>query len=281
MSMYLNHQESNRLITELISKDKPFYIARLGLGYETHLSFIHANQLHNGSFPPQWIDLLHIQAGIYGRNIFDYCETYNLSLQNADYLACFDDCPRMFHKQDYYCMKNKLTPLHFKCLEPFYALKEGMVPWTMSLKGKKVLIINPFVTSIKKQNESNFKIFKDTSLFDKNQEFVYYKPFNATCLERPHKNWLETLNKMKSDICKLNYDIALVSCGGYGLPLCSFIKSTGKSCIYVGGGLQMMFGVMGQRWENNPLFKDNNNYIRPSEDETPKNKDLVEGGCYY
>ena len=60
-----------------------------------------------------------------------------------------------------------------------------------------------------------------------------------------------------------------------------------KSAIYVGGGLQLLFGVMGKRWENNPMWikiiKDNDcKFIRPSGDEIIINKKPLEsGGCYW
>ena len=53
---------------------------------------------------------------------------------------------------------------------------------------------------------------------------------------------------MCEDIKYINFDIALLGCGGYGLPLCHFIKTKlNKSAIYIGGGLQLLFGVFGGR----------------------------------
>ena len=59
-----------------------------------------------------------------------------------------------------------------------------------------------------------------------------------------------------------------------------------KSAIYVGGGLQLMFGVMGTRWENNPMWKqiihtEGCKFIRPSDSETCSNQNSIEGGCYW
>ena len=85
---------------------------------------------------------------------------------------------------------------------------------------------------------------------------------------------------MKKDISKLEFDIALVSCGGYGLLLCDFIKrELEKGAIYIGGGLQLQFGVMGNRWENDSMFQ-GQKWIRPSPDELPPHPERVEGNCY-
>ena len=92
---------------------------------------------------------------------------------------------------------------------------------------------------------------------------------------------------MCNDIERLDFDIALLGCGGYGLPLCNFIyKKMNKSAIYVGGGLQLLFGIMGNRWENIPMWKEiiNKNdtkFIRPSGTEICTNKERVENACYW
>jgi hypothetical protein len=92
---------------------------------------------------------------------------------------------------------------------------------------------------------------------------------------------------MCDDIQKLDFDIALLSCGGYGMPLCNFIKNNlKKSAIYVGGGLQLLFGVIGQRWLTHPVIlkiieENQPKFIRPSGDEIVINNGIVELGCYW
>ena len=92
---------------------------------------------------------------------------------------------------------------------------------------------------------------------------------------------------MCKDIKELDFDIALLGCGGYGLPLCNYIKSNlNKSAIYVGGGLQLLFGVMGNRWENNEMWKqiikeNASTFIKPSVEELCLNANTIEAGCYW
>ena len=55
----------------------------------------------------------------------------------------------------------------------------------------------------------------------------------------------------------------------------------GKPSIHLGGGNQLLYGIMGKRWDT--AFKDNiwygtNHWTRPLDEETPKNKNLVENG---
>ena len=85
---------------------------------------------------------------------------------------------------------------------------------------------------------------------------------------------------------KDSYDVALVSCGGYGNLVCNYIfEKHRKSAVYVGGVLQMYFGVLGNRWlKERPdvvrLFL-NEHWSRPKTTERPRNSDSIEGGCYW
>ena len=79
--------------------------------------------------------------------------------------------------------------------------------------------------------------------------------------------------------------MALLSCGGYANPIGSYIYEKGKSAIYVGGVLQMYFGILGSRWEKErpdilKLFK-NEHWTRPKASEKPKQCAKIEGGCYW
>ena len=92
---------------------------------------------------------------------------------------------------------------------------------------------------------------------------------------------------MCNDIKKIDFDIALLGCGGYGLPLSDFIYTKmKKSAVYVGGGIQLLFGIMGKRWDGNEMWKkiideSDSKFVRPSKDEQIKNSNIVENSCYW
>jgi hypothetical protein len=140
---------------------------------------------------------------------------------------------------------------------------------------------------MKAQLANGFQIYKDKRIFLDGQEFVFYKSYLTLGFNRIHKNWVETFEIMCNDISKLDFDVALLGCGGYGLPLCHYIKTTlGKSAIYVGGGLQLLFGVMGKRWETNEMWKriiaeNDTKFVKPSQAEQIPNQTNIEGGCYW
>lgn len=287
----MNLSDSNKCMIDLInnSKDKPFTITRLGTeSYPSYLFCVHKKFI----IPPYVSN----NAGIYSNNINDialYYMNYYKAVEVSEALAIYLDRPDTLEQEHYFVksLEGKIKFIIHEALEPFYCVLKmpDEKPWSHHLLGKKVLIISPFVDSFQKQINNGFRMFKDKErdIFLEGQEFIFYKCFNTVAGNHLHTNWIETFNMMCNDIKKLDFDIALVSCGGYALPLGTFIKNQmGKSAIYIGGGLQILFGVMGRRWETNQtiqkIIRDNGcNFIRPSEDEIPSNCKNVEGGCYW
>jgi hypothetical protein len=278
-------EESNTKIEECIISDKPFFISRIG----DNISKVAVTHMLQRPYINQHVQLMQTHDGIYCNDIKDvdlYAQFYNRGVLNSTYIAGFDTL--YADRQNIYLNKKAMThALHFEVLEPFYSLEKGVDPWTHKLLGKKILIVHPFVDSFKTQIDSNFSFFKDTSLFKDGQEFLYYKTFNTLANNRIHKNWFETFNIMCKDIKKLDFDIAIVGCGGYGIPLCDFMYTIlKKSAIYIGGGLQLLFGITGKRWVNHPIIKreserEKSGWKRPNETETIKGNTMIEGGCYW
>ena len=69
-----------------------------------------------------------------------------------------------------------------------------------------------------------------------------------------------------------------------GLPLAAYIRGNlSRSAIYVGGGLQLMFGITGSRWLGRPDMKPlvNEFWVRPSASETPVNAIQFERASYF
>jgi hypothetical protein len=168
------------------------------------------------------------------------------------------------------------------CFDIFHHLTN---PWTHSLKGKRVLIVSNFIDTIKRQMVNSEKIY-GIELFPDCQ-FIYLRPPQTACGNGTGEPWFIPFKKLCDEIydIKDQFDIALCSCGGYGIPLLNFIYGLGKSAVYVGGVLQMYFGIVGSRWEKErtevlKVYK-NDYWRRPLQSEIPINKDMVEGGCYW
>ena len=99
--------------------------------------------------------------------------------------------------------------------------------------------------------------------------------------------WFEALDSMKQQMDKIDYDIALIGYGAYGLHLAAHAKRMGKKVIHLGGALQICFGIIGKRYENpkhaNGFYPGlfNEHWTRPMNEERPKNSHLVEDSCYW
>ena len=157
-------------------------------------------------------------------------------------------------------------------------------PWTHAFRGKRILVISTFAESIREKIPIREKIY-GIDLFPE-CEITCIKPPQTQAGEPAREFDIELADfYMRLDAVKDTYDIALVSCGGYANPVCAHIYESGKSAIYVGGVLQMYFGILGKRWlKERPdivrLFL-NEHWSRPKPEERPQNCEAVEGGCYW
>lgn len=164
-------------------------------------------------------------------------------------------------------------------LEPYRSAN----PWSRALKGKKVLVVHPFEESIKRQFQNKEKLFENPDVLPE-FELITYKAIQtnagATC---EYSSWFDALDSMYNDIKMLDFDVAIVGCGAYGLPLAAKIKKLNKQVIHLAGATQIMFGIRGSRWDVRPEMQKyfNEHWIRPSESERPKDAQSVEGACYW
>jgi len=178
-------------------------------------------------------------------------------------------------------------------LEPWNLDSFSTKPWTSALKGKRVLVIHPFAETIDKQYHNyRTKIFeKKFKCDDILPEFDLItlkaiQTINFNSESQKYKDWFEALNFMVKQCEKIDFDVAIIGCGAYGLPLATAIKQMGKGAIHLGGATQLLFGIMGKRWEvegYKEIFDQikNEYWTRPLPEEKPQNADQIENGCYW
>lgn len=166
------------------------------------------------------------------------------------------------------------------CVEPYVFEK----PWSAALKGKKVLVIHPFAQSIEKQYERREKIYPGTDILPQfDLRIIKAVQTIAGEKDKRFKDWFEALDYMKWQMHEVNFDVAIIGCGAYGLPLAAEARRMGKVAVHVGGATQLLFGIMGNRWENNKTIKNFSNeyWVRPDMTEVPQQSEIVEGACYW
>lgn len=178
------------------------------------------------------------------------------------------------------CCREDIILADLDNLQPFW--REH--PWTGALKGKKVLVIHPFTETIQSQYRNRKEIWENEEILP-DFELITVKAVQTIAGSKDDRfdTWFEALEYMYQEGMKYDFDVAIISCGAYGMPLAAKFKAAGKQAIHWGGMAQIWFGIKGGRWDNNPRVNKfyNEFWVRPSDNETPLKNKNVEGGCYW
>lgn len=260
-----------------------FFIGRLS-GNETRL----AGLVLNNRLPDSGL----IQNMLYGAGIQfktkndlkDYVQTYNNAVKNSTALGVWDG--GMYKQAElYYNLIDKIYRMPRLCahaLEPYYFMKMKEYDFPSLFKNKKVLVITSHSQTTQKQIDKMDKgLFFEKPIFHETTKFYVYKPPQQNGGSHDNICWKEHFEKMKNDIKTIKdlveFDVALVSCGGFGMLISDYIFSIGPNVIYVGGALQLFFGIIGSRWK----MQTNENWVRPMDIDKPKNPEFCENSCYW
>ena len=278
-------------ILQKIKSNQPFIIPRIA-GIENNIAVqTKINQSNNLlEIVKIYIPKMKNNAGIKltsEESIIKYSDMYLEAFKNAEIYFGWDIYgnvyPSIAKSQDF--IKNldqNKKIIWARALDIFNYIKS--CPWTWALIGKRILIISPFEDSIQEKISIRKEIY-GVDLFPE-CEIITIKPPQTQGTEESREFDIELkIFTDKLDLIKNDYDIALVSCGGYGNLVCNHIYKSGKSAIYVGGVLQMYFGILGNRWiKEMPdivrLYL-NNHWSRPKDEEKPTNHNNIESSCYW
>lgn len=167
-------------------------------------------------------------------------------------------------------------------LDKFYLHEH---PWTYALKGKRVLVVHPFAETIEEQYYKNREqLFANKEILPEFASLETIKAVQSVAGNVVgYDSWFDALEWMKNEIDKKDFDVALLGCGAYAMPLAAHIKRNGRKAIHMGGILQFLFGIKGKRYielEETSKFI-NEYFVLPSASDRPRLADRVEGGCYW
>lgn len=147
----------------------------------------------------------------------------------------------------------KTKKIELRQSEPYFSED----PRTQALEGKKVLVVHPFTQTIEKQyREKCALLFNDPRILLESASLQTIKAVQTIAGEKSEfSDWFAALDYMKEE---------------YRSPLAAHVKRMGKKAIHLGGARQILFGIKGSRWEEDPTFKNIiNEHLK------------VEGGCYW
>jgi hypothetical protein len=280
----------SRLIAERLGDPSPLMVTRLGaneLRCVLNYLAIRSGQprywpfLRGSSMPHWWhsgvMKSMRVNAGFFptsADHLAAFAELMLADLPMIDILGSWLPGEALVADRLALAVKVKLSDL-----EPYY----HEAPWTEALAGRRVLVIHPFAASIRAQYEKRHLLFADPRMLPRFDLIVQQAVQSIGGEATGYGSWFEALDTMKQRIGETAFDVALIGCGAYGLPLAAHVKLLGKKAIHLGGALQVIFGIRGQRWEAHPFIQTlmNDHWIRPTLDERPAQFARVEDGCYW
>lgn len=291
--------KTNQTINTLFKEKESFSVIRVGNteGYVLQC-------LDKGEMPvDQFKAFLFYTAGVFPVD-YEYLSKiyapYNFNAMNNADLLGFIDISGEIRKDNSFLSKFKNEKFYF---EDIYALDPAFLksntflnvstsdPWTLNLKGKKVLVISAFEQTIKKQWQIKEKIWG----IDLNRILpfdlvgIIKSPFNPMIDNKQYllndlfsnvTGWHDCLSTMTYIMDSYDYDVALISAAAYSPALANYAKSKNKIGITVCGALQLFFGIKGPRWESGSLSEWStmfNEYWRyPLEEDLPSHRHIFE-----
>lgn len=266
-------------IVQLLSSDTPCYIARFGSTELQTLSYIRYFPLSLVLKKRTYFNIQYCSGffPVTHKNLKEFYNLYKNDTKEMDMLVGWRIEELLF--KDW--LKEKIY-IKKTTLDNFFKHEH---PWTSVLKGKKILVVHPFAETIEEQY-----LKKREALFENKEvlpEFASLETVKAvqSIAGNPvgFDTWFDALEWMKGEIKGKDFDIALIGCGAYSLPLSAYVKRIGKKAVHMGGILQFLFGIKSVALEANEDTAKyiNDSFVYPSDKDKPKNAHLVEGGCYW
>lgn len=177
-----------------------------------------------------------------------------------------------------------------RSLEPYYVPPEKR--WTQLLAGQRVAVVSSFAETAHKQIRKAEDIWPhlSESLLPSHATWIPIRTGYAPVLARGRAEWpthIQNSEKAAADVVyrvmEAKARIAIIGCGGLGMPIASELKRRGVIAIVLGGATQVLFGIKGRRWETHSVIKHfwNEDWAWPAEEETPGGAKQIEGGCYW
>jgi len=269
----MNKIELNKYLFEKLNSNDNFFSAKLG---SEELKVI--NQFKNKNFTENLKYTISNNAGFFpptDENLEKLALLYLEAIKDLDMLAVW------FNKGELDLIKNNNIS-NLALTGDYHSPWLVDNPWSYALKNKKVLVIHPFEDSIKEQYKKRKYLFENKKVLPEFELQTLKAVQSIGGSHHTFTTWFEALDFMKNEIIKIDFDIALIGAGAYGLPLAHFCKKIGKKGLHLGGATQLLFGIYGERWKNSEEFKLINSYWkRPYEFEKPEAFKKVENGCYW
>lgn len=285
----LSIENTHQTVTSMIQSNQPFLVGRPGGTESDGIDFFIAHRLNTIKKTPKPYSLTYRKLAKVGPGVTHFSDTdldyFHLTYLQAtlasDFLGygSFASGALGLAKM----MSALQTPIApIENLEPLEALDRKVTPWTRALEGKRILVIHPFIESITNQFQRRQNI-SGVSDFLPDFALEVLRPPVTFAGETSERPWREHFEQLAEEVSGIDFDIAITGAGSYGLPIAYEAKKRGKQAIHLGGAVQLLFGIRGNRWEGSAPFSTyiDDTWTRPLPGEIPSGHTSVEGGAYW
>lgn len=276
-------EAGNDLIAATLRERTPCLVARMGLSETWCASYYtrwRRSALHP-AYPAYARELMTTNAGVFPGDdvtLDHFAQVYLGAVSRADVMAVW------FNRGEAELLQRhapgaslvELSALNSMCYRD---------PWTAELEGRTVLVVHPFTASIESQYRKRELLFADPAVLPSFELKTLAPVQSIAGTATGFPDWFAALEDTCERIADIEFDVAIIAAGAYGLPLGAFVKDLGRQAVHLGGITQILFGIRGRRWELEyddtiaPLF--NEHWVRPSPQERPEGAQKVEDGCYW
>ena len=202
-----------------------------------------------------------------------FMSEYLAAVRDADMMQLWPlQCPESVAFMCYFNVVRPLTFYHGGLLE-LLDLAEAL-----ARRRARVLVVSPWASSIARNLPNLHLIHPSRNLTGLRVRVLrapltYTPTWHAFSIANKLFNWTDALAALKNAAShewslgtrRARSHVVLLGCGAYGMPLAAHAKRAGLSSIYLGGALQLLFGIRGARWDSIlPSGTVNEYWTRPS-----------------
>ena len=226
---------------------------------------------------------LHLKSGVFpetNREFERFLDIYTKeTLPEMDGICSWRG-PSDFYAREAFARNARLIDWDCLYLEPI----TNPMSWTASLKDKKVLVVSSFKATIPQQAAKIRELWADRPHLHALENMTVLPCPLYAHLEPPQDvSWSAALERMKSEMSAADFDVCLIAAGAWSLSLAVHAKKLGKIGIHMGGALQLLFGITGNRWEKGGGLGaiKNEHWCYPLDADTPNSFEGTEDAAYW
>ena len=157
------------------------------------------------------------------------------------------------------------------------------------LEGRRLLLVCPFADLLRQRatRETFEAVWSRTGkpwFFPADVQSIEFPYGFSAAVQTRYGTAFELLEAIMAAVAARSFDVALIAAAGLAIPLAARIKALGKVAISLGGHLQVLFGVLGQRWRDQPEWREryiNEHWIDMPARYRPAETDVCDRGAYW